>query len=307
MLEIYLPIAELAVFVPLLIGLGVIAGILSGLFGIGGGFLSTPVLIFIGVPPTVAVASAASQIMGASLSGFMAYFRRGAVDIQLGLAMLLGGLLGGMVGVRIFAWLSFLGQIDLVINLSYVVLLSSISFLMLREQWQLRHGKDPDETAQPLIHYGRFEKYFDRLPFKRIFQKSNIEVSVLVPLLVGFIAGVLVSLLGIGGGFVLIPAMLYVLGMPSGLVVGTSLFQIIFVTANATMLHAVKTGSVDVMLGMILLIGAVVGAQLGSRFGQVVKAEKLRFLLALIMVAVVVRLIFGLVMTPASFFEISYG
>lgn len=296
-MTIYLPIAEIPVNIFLLLALGGLAGILAGMFGIGGGFLMTPLLIFIGVPPAVAVATSSNQIVAASVSGCIAHFRRGNVDIKMGIVLLLGGVVGSSLGVALFAWLKSLGQIDLVISLTYVLFLGTIGTLMAMESFRAIRRIKSGQTA-PAKKIRALHAL--PLPFKMKFPRSELEISALLPLGVGVVAGILVSLMGIGGGFIMIPAMIYLLGMPTAVVVGTSLFQTIFTTGNVTILQAATTQTVDVVLAMILLTGSVIGAQFGSTLSLKISAEKLRAMLALMVLAVCFKLALGLVLTPAE-------
>lgn len=299
---IYLPIAEMPVNIFWILSLGGITGVLSGMFGVGGGFLMTPFLIFMGVPPAVAVSSSANQIIAASFSGFLAHLRRANVDIKIGMVIIVGGLLGSSLGVSLFAWLQSLGQIDLVISLCYVVFLGSIGSLMAIESIKIILAKK----------YGRPLPVSDKehwlrsipLPFKVHFPRSNITVSIILPLGIGMFTGILVSLMGIGGGFVMIPAMIYMLGMPTSMVIGTSLFQIVFITANVTLLQAINTQTVDIILALLMLVSSVMGAQLGTRIGLKLPAEQLRAMLALMVLGVVIKLAWTLFATPDSLFTI---
>jgi len=304
-MQIYLPIAELSLNVFGLLGLGVIVGFLSGLFGIGGGFLLTPLLIFIGVPHAVAVSTHANQLIAASASGALAHWRRNAVDFRMGLVMLVGGFVGSTLGVWLFKELSRMGQVELVISLSYVVVLGLVGLLMLSESGismlrQRRH-------APPKPRAGRHPYWVRVLPFRMRFYRSRIYISALVPFVVGMFVGVLVAIMGVGGGFIMVPAMIYILGMPTAVVTGTSLFQIVVITANVTFLQALTTQTVDVVLALILMIGGVLGAQVGARAGVNLKGEQVRGLLALLLLAVAGKLLYDLVVTPADLFSISRG
>ena len=295
-MQIYLPVAELSVNWLLLLGLGGGVGLLSGLFGVGGGFLMTPLLIFIGVPPAIAVGSEAAQIVGASVSGVLAHWRRGNVDVRMGVVLLLGGLAGSTLGVQLFAFLRQAGQVDLIISLAYVVILGAIGSLMLAESVRaMRRQRLTGTTRRGKLHQ---HTWLHGLPLKMRFPKSKLYISSILPFAVGAFVGVLAALMGVGGGFIMVPLMIYILEMPTKVVVGTSLFQIIFVTATVTILHAVYTHSVDIVLSMILLIGGVIGAQWGARFGGRLKAEYLQALLALVVLAVCVRLGLALFITP---------
>lgn len=299
-MHVYLPIAEVSVNLLVILGLGGGIGILSGLFGVGGGFLMTPLLIFIGIPPAVAVATSANQIVGASVSGVLAHWRRGNVDLKMGFVLLVGGLIGSTIGVVLFNLLRSLGQIDLVIRLSYVVLLGSIGGLMLYESVRAIRRSRSATPRRGKIHQ---HTWMHGLPLKMRFRKSKLYISVLLPLGVGVAIGALTAMMGVGGGFVLVPAMIYLLGMPTSVVVGTSLFQIIFVTANVTFLQAVNTQTVDVVLAILLLIGGVIGAQIGTRLGANLRGEQLRGLLALMVLAVSIKLCFDLTVSPTETFS----
>lgn len=297
-MQIYLPIAELSVNIFMIVGLGGVTGVLSGLFGVGGGFLITPFLMFIGISPAVAVASSANQIVATSYSGFLAYWRKQSVDFSIGRFLLAGGLVGSFLGVLLFKWLKTLGYIDLLISLSYVFFLGTIGLLMACESFKSLRKK---EGAAP-----KKEKtsWLAKLPMQRHFPISKVQVSLLLPIGVGLVAGMMVSIMGIGGGFLLIPAMIYIIGMPTGIVIGTSLFIIIFVTMQVTFLQATMTQTVDIVLALLLLLGSVVGAQIGSRIGHNVPAAKLRALLALLVLGVAGKLGYGLFATPANLYTI---
>ena len=298
-MQIYLPIAEVSVNIFLLLGLGGGVGLLSGLFGVGGGFLMTPLLIFIGIPPAVAVATEANQIVASSISGVLAHWRRGNVDIKMGLALLVGGVLGSGFGVWLFTILRGMGQLDLVIRLSYVVFLGIIGFLMLIESVRAMMARKSQAPPKRHMH-----TWMHGLPFKMRFRRSRLYISAILPVAVGFFVGLLAAIMGVGGGFVMVPAMIYLLGMPTAVVVGTSLFQIIFVTANVTVLQSVTNQTVDVVLALLLLIGGVIGAQFGARLGAKLHGEQLRGLLALLVIGVCLKLTFDLVATPSDAFSL---
>ena len=301
-MQIYLPIAEMSINVLLLLGLGGAVGFLSGMFGVGGGFLMTPLLIFIGVPPAIAVGTEANQVLAASVSGALAHWRRGNVDITMGLVVLGGGIIGSTLGVWLFTLLRALGQIDLVISLSYVTFLGIVGTVMVIESAQAwMRSRNP---AQPRRRLHR-HTWMHGLPFKLRFRRSKLYISALLPLSVGVFVGVLSAIMGVGGGFVMVPAMIYLLGMPTSVVVGTSLFQIIFVTANVTFLQAVNNQTVDVVLALLLVIGSVIGAQLGTRFGARLRAEQLRGLLGLLVLGVCLRIAWDLVVAPADLFSLA--
>ncbi len=299
-MSIYLPIAGLSVDVYALLVLGGGVGFLSGLFGVGGGFLLTPLLMFMGIPPAVAVATGANQVVGASVSGLIAHWRRKNVDFRMGAVLLVGGLGGSTLGVVLFGWLKSLGQIDLVIALCYVVFLGIIGLTMGYESLLtlIRRGRATVRARK------RHRHPWPTLPFKMRFPRSGLYISVLMPLGVGMFGGVLSAIMGVGGGFVMVPLMIYVLEMPTSVVVGTSLFQILFVTANVTFLQAVHTQTVDAVLMVTLLVGGVIGAQIGARFGARLRGEQLRLMLALVVLAVCVRLGFTLVLTPDDLFSV---
>ena len=274
-------------------------GFLSGLFGVGGGFLTTPLLIFVGIPPTVAVATEANQIVASSVSGVLAHWRRGNVDFKMGAMLLVGGVVGSTFGVWLFSILRSLGQIDLVIKLSYVVFLGIIGGLMFLESsrsiLRSRRQAPPKRRTHNWMH---------GLPFKMRFRRSRLYISALMPISIGFLVGVLSAIMGVGGGFVMVPAMIYLLGMPTSVVVGTSLFQIIFVTANATFLQATMNQTVDIVLALILLIGGVIGAQIGARFGGKLNGEQLRILLAIMVLGVCLKIGLDLVVTPDDLYVV---
>lgn len=301
-MDIYLPIAEVSLDVFVLLGIGAGIGFLSGVFGVGGGFLLTPLLIFIGVPPAVAVASSANQLVGASVSGVIAYWRRGAVDFKMGFILLLGGLAGSVLGIWIFTFLKRLGQVELAISLLYVVLLGVLGVLMVVESTRaLLRQRRPGGFRRKLHQHN----WMHGLPLKTRFRRSKLYISALLPTGLGFLVGILSAVLGIGGGFVLVPAMIYTLGMPTAVVPGTSLLQIIFVAANVTFLQAYTNRTVDAVLALVLLAGGVIGAQFGSRFGTRLRGEQLRFLLALLVLAVAAKLAFDLTVRPSSLYAIT--
>lgn len=303
-MQIYLPIAEMSVNIFAILALGGITGVLAGMFGVGGGFLMTPFLIFIGIPPAIAVASSANQIIAASVSGFLAHWRRQNVDFRMGWLLMLGGMIGSTLGVGIFRWLEARGQIDLVISLCYVVFLGGVGSFMAMESGRNLVRARQQQPARMFKAQLADHPLIQRLPLKIRFPRSKLHISVILPLLIGFGVGVLISLMGIGGGFLMIPAMIYLLGMPTTIVVGTSLFQIIFTTANVTFLQAITTHTVDVVLAMLLLCGSVVGAQVGTRIGARMPAEQLRGFLALIVLSIALKLAYGLFATPSDLFSV---
>jgi hypothetical protein len=299
-MDIYLPIAQLSVDVFVLLGLGGVVGFLSGIFGVGGGFLLTPLLIFIGIPPSIAVASSANQLVGASVSGVIAHWRRGNVDFHMGAVLLIGGFLGSAFGVWLFALLRRVGQVELVVTVSYVVLLGVLGAIMLVESTRaIIRQRRPG--ARRKLHQ---HMWIHGLPLKMRFRRSKLYISATVPVGLGFLVGILSAIMGIGGGFVMVPAMIYMLDMPTAVVPGTSLLQIIFVAANVTVLQAVGNGTVDAVLALLLLVGGVIGAQLGTRFGARLRGEQLRALLALLVLAVAVKLARDLGVHPTDLYSV---
>jgi uncharacterized protein len=301
-MDVYLPIANLSVNALVIVLLGAGVGILSGMFGVGGGFLTTPLLIFYGIPPTVAAASAATQVTGASVSGALAHYRRGGVDIPMGIVLVVGGIIGAVVGSALFRWLQKGGQIDTVISILYVVLLGTIGSFMAKEAWASVSATRRGETLPPAKR--RHHPLIASLPLRWRFYGSGLYISPLAPLLLGFTTGILTVLLGVGGGFVMVPAMIYLLGMATRVVVGTSLFQILFVTAATTMVHAVTTKAVDVVLAALLLLGSVIGAQVGAELAQKFRPDYLRLVLAGIVLLVALRMAFGLGLRPDEIYTV---
>ncbi len=301
-MQIYLPIAEMSVNAFLLLGLGGLVGILSGMFGVGGGFLMTPLLFFIGIPPAVAVATEANQIVASSFSGVLAHLKRQTVDLKMGLVLLVGGLFGATVGVQVFKALKAIGQVELLVTLSYVVFLGVVGGLMFFESLRaIRRANDPS----PRKPVRKQRNWVHALPLKMKFRTSGIYISVIPPILVGVIVGVLAAIMGVGGGFIMVPAMIYILGMPTKVVIGTSLFQIIFVTGFTTLMHATTNYTVDMALAVLLLIGGVVGAQIGTRIGLKMKAEQLRILLSILVLGVSGKLAFDLLLEPSELYSLS--
>ncbi|MGD1934715.1 MAG: sulfite exporter TauE/SafE family protein [Candidatus Phaeomarinobacter sp.] len=301
-MQIYLPIAELSVNAFVLLGLGGAVGFLSGMFGVGGGFFLTPLLIFTGIPPAVAVGTEAVQIVATSMSGVLAHWRRKAVDFKMAGVLLAGGAVGSVIGVLIFSAIRSEGQIDLFISLAYVLFLGVIGGLMMLESVRAirasRSGKSVS-ARKPGTHV-----WIHGLPFKIRFRRSRLYISAIPPLLIGLSVGILAAIMGVGGGFIMVPAMIYLLRMPTNVVVGTSLFQIMFVTGLAAIMHATLNQTVDIVLAMLLLIGGVLGAQVGVRVGHKLRGEQLRALLALMVIAVCLRLAWDLVATPDDLFTV---
>ena len=299
-MQVYLPIAEISVNIFLIIGLGTLVGILSGMFGVGGGFLMTPLLFFIGIPPAVAVATEANQIVASSLSGALAHFKRRAVDLKMGFILLLGGLLGASVGVYIFKVLKGIGQVELLVTLCYIVFLGIIGSLMFFESLSAITKQKYQQKPKKI----RRHTWVHRLPLKMRFRTSNLYISAIPPFVIGLVVGVLAAIMGVGGGFIMVPAMIYIIGMPTKVVVGTSLFQIIFVTAFTTIMHATQNYTVDAILAILLILGGVFGAQVGVRLGVKLKAEQLRILLSIIVLGVCLKLAFDLLLTPAEYYSL---
>ncbi len=304
-MQIYLPIAEVSVNAFLLLGLGGLVGILSGMFGVGGGFLITPLLFFVGIPPAVAVATSTNQIVASSFSALLAHLKRKTVDIKMGVVLLAGGLVGAAAGVQVFAVLARLGQVDLLVQLCYVVFLGIIGGIMFVES--LNAIRRARASGGSVVPKRRHRGWIDSLPFKMRFRTSGLYISVIPPLLVGLLVGVLAAIMGVGGGFIMVPAMIYLLGMPTKVVIGTSLFQIIFVTGFATLMHATTNYTVDMVLAVLLLVGGVVGAQVGTRIGTKMKAEQLRILLSVMVLAVCGKLAFDLLVMPSELYSIGPG
>ena len=282
-----------------LLFLGVAVGFLSGVFGVGGGFLATPFLLFMGIPPAIAVGTQANQLIATSVTGVLGHWRRGNVDFHLGSIMMIGGMFGAVIGIFLFRMLQHFGQIDIFIGVSYVLLLGTIGLTMLFESVSsVMNRSKVTEDVQSLAQ----REFFRNLPYKMRFAKSRLYMSALLPMAVGFLGGLMISILGIGGGFVMVPAMIYVLGMPSLLVPGTSLYQIIFISAFSCILHAVANGTVDVILALVMIVGGVVGAQVGVRISKRIKGAPARVALALIIVGVCIRMMMQLFMQPADLF-----
>jgi hypothetical protein len=303
LVNIYLPIAELSVNVFVILGMGMAVGFLSGMFGVGGGFLMTPLLIFYNIPPAVAVATGANQIVASSVSGTLAHLQRGTIDIKLGIVLLAGGIAGSALGVVAFTLLRNLGQLDLIISLSYVFFLGSVGSMMvvesLRARQRIRAGEHSD-IRKPGQH-----GWVHGLPFKMRFRKSKLYLSAIPVLGIGFFIGVLVSVMGVGGGFIMVPALIYLLKVPTNVVIGTSLFQIIFVTAFTTILQAATNQTVDIILALILMVGGVIGAQFGASAGLKLRGDQLRALLGLLVLAVGLRMGYEVIVTPQDIYSIS--
>jgi uncharacterized membrane protein YfcA len=300
---LYLPIAEVSVNLFVIFGMGGVVGILSGMFGVGGGFLMTPLLIFYGIPPIVAVATEANQIVASSISGAFAHWRRKAVDFKMGTILLLGGIIGSFIGIELFVFLKNLGQIDLIISLSYVILLGSIGTLIFIEGMRSMIAHRNETLVQ--VKKRKDRTWVHSLPMRIRFKKSGLYISIIPPIVIGVAVGIMASIMGVGGGFIMVPAMIYLLRMPTNVVIGTSLYQIIFVTSLVTILHAYENQTVDVMLAMILMSGGVVGAQIGAALGHKLKAEQLRFLLGILILAVCAKMLIELAVEPEDIYMIT--
>ena len=303
-MQIYLPIAEMAVNLFWVLGLGWVIGFLSGLFGVGGGFLMTPTLILMGIPPAVSVGTQAAQILASSVSGVLANVRRKAVDFKMGYVLVAGGLVGSAGGVALFNWLQRLGQIDLFISLAYVLFLGTVGGLMFVESLSAMLRRRRPASRRRRLHR---HHWMHGWPLKMRFPTSRLYISAWGPLLIGAFGGVLAAILGIGGGFVMVPAMIYLIGMPTAVVVGTSLFQICFVSAVTGFLHAYHNHSVDILLAILLIAGGVVGAQFGARFGGRLNPEQTRILLAGLVLLICLKLAYDLVVSPADLYSIGPG
>ncbi|MCT7374486.1 sulfite exporter TauE/SafE family protein [Chelativorans salis] len=302
---IYLPIAEMSVNMVVLLAMGGAVGFLSGMFGVGGGFLITPLLIFYNIPPAIAVATGANQVIASSFSGALAHFKRGSLDMKLGGVLLAGGVVGSSIGIYVFAYLRRLGQLDLIVSLLYVAFLGSVGGLMLVESVRAirrARGGQVASLRRPGQH-----NWIHRLPLKMRFRASKIFVSIIPVLGLGAIIGFLASIMGVGGGFIMVPALIYLLKVPTNVVIGTSLFQIIFVAAFTTVVHSTANQTVDVVLAFLLMVGGVAGAQYGARVGQRLRGEQLRALLAVLVLAVALRLAFDLFVRPASIYSLATG
>jgi uncharacterized membrane protein YfcA len=303
---IYLPIAGISVPILLLFGLGLGVGLLSGLFGVGGGFLLTPLLIMIGIPPTVAAASDSNQIVAASTCGTLAHWTRGNVDFKMGFLLLIGGVFGGALGVQVIKMLRAIGQADFIIKITYIVMLGIIGSYMFQESLNnLRRFKKREKKVLKEIEGAAAEKkpsWFTRanqsLPFQTHFKKSGITISVITPLILGTIVGILAAIMGVGGGFIMVPIMVYLLRMPMHVVVGTSLFQILFTCINVTFMQSYYNHTVDVLLALILLIGSSVGAQIGAKVSDLLNADQLKIILASLVLLVMLQITFGLLVHP---------
>ncbi|MEL6201763.1 MAG: sulfite exporter TauE/SafE family protein [Pseudomonadota bacterium] len=304
-MAIYLPIAELSVNALVLLCMGAAVGFLSGMFGVGGGFLITPLLIFYNIPPAVAVATGANQIVASSVSGVLSHLRRKGVDIKLGVVLLIGGIAGSSIGVIIYTYLLQVGQLDLIISVLYVLMLGIVGALMLKESvsaWRKSRAGTPVAMRKPGQH-----NWIHRLPMKMRFKQSRLYISVIPVVLLGAVIGMLAAIMGVGGGFILVPAMIYLLRVPTNVVIGTSLFQIIFVAAYTTIVQAIANQTVDIVLAVLLMLGGVAGAQYGAYAGQRLRGEQLRAMLALLVLAVAFRLAYTLFVAPDDIYTVGAG
>lgn len=296
MLHLYLPIAGNSINIAVIFSIGGFIGLLSGIFGVGGGFLMTPLLMMLGIPPTVAAASDSSQIVGASTSGTLAHYRMGNVDFKMGILLLIGGVLGGTAGVQLIKLLRAMGNADFLITITYVVMLGVVGGYMLLESLQgLRVVKEAQPVTKKESGYAKLVK---KLPFQTHFEKSGIELSILMPLILGVLVGVLAAIMGVGGGFIMVPVMVYLLRMPMHVVVGTSLFQILFTCINVTIMQAASNHTVDFLLALILLLGSTIGVQFGAKISKKLKGDQLKILLAILVLLVMFKMLFSLLLTP---------
>lgn len=306
-MQLYLPIAEIPINIFFILGLGLVTGFLAGMFGIGGGFLSTPLLIFNGISPAVAVSTSANQIMASSVSGFLAHLRKESVDVKMGLVLLVGGFFGSSFGVWIFRMLQKTGQIDITVALFYVIVLGTIGLNMLIDSGKIVLARKYNiiwEESDKKSRLDAILKKIETLPYKVYFPKSDITVSLIVPTIIGFVVGFLVSIMGIGGGFIMIPAMIYILRMPQFVIIGTTLFQTIFIAGNTTFLQAVTGHNIDIVLAFVMIISSVIGAQMGTKASYKVNVENLRSILALLILAVCFKMFLSLFSHPQSVFSI---
>ena len=301
-MSIYLPIAEMNVNVLLIVFIGVFVGGLSGLFGVGGGFLMTPLLIFLGIPPAVAVATEAPHVLASSVSGVIAHWRRRNVDFKMGFFLLIGGVVGSTIGVNLFKILRGFGQIDIVIKFLFVIFLGFIGITMLLESVRTYRKYRTTSSIRQKLHQ---HSWIHGLPFKFRFHRSKLYISIIPPITIGFLVGILSAMMGVGGGFIMIPAMVYLLGMSTNVVVGTSLFQVVFVTANSTFFQSYLNQTVDIVLAALMIIGGVIGAQIGAKLGTTFKAEYLRGVLAILVLAVCIKIFTDLTLTPEDLFSLN--
>jgi uncharacterized membrane protein YfcA len=296
--HLYLPIAGSSINVLLIFSLGILVGLLSGIFGVGGGFLMTPLLIMIGIPPTVAAASDSNQIVGASTSGTLAHYRLGNVDFKMGILLLIGGVTGGTVGVQIIKILRAVGNADFLIKITYVLMLGFVGTYMFIESLQAIRKKKAAQEAHPVAKESRYARMLSKLPWQTNFETSGVRLSVLMPLGLGVFVGILAAIMGVGGGFIMVPVMVYLLRMPMHVVVGTSLFQILFTCIDVTIMQAYSNHTVDFVLALLLLLGSTLGAQFGAKISKKLGGDQLKILLASIVLLVMVKMLLSLLLTP---------
>ncbi len=308
MLHMYLPIAGNSVNILIILGLGGFVGLLSGIFGVGGGFLMTPLLIMFGIPPTVAAASDSNQIVGASTSGTLAHWRLGNVDFKMGILLLAGGIIGGTLGVQVIKILRAMGNADFLINITYVIMLGGVGAYMFWESLQgLKKSDAPQHEEEKPVKESGYAKALASLPFQTDFEKSGVRISALLPLIFGTLVGVLAAIMGVGGGFIMVPVMVYLLRMPMHVVVGTSLFQILFTCVNVTIMQSYSNHTVDFVLALLLLLGSTAGAQIGTKISKRLKGDQLKILLASLVLLVCVKMLYGLLATPDIMVAIAGG
>ncbi len=302
MFNIFLPVADMSINLFLVLGIGGLVGFLSGLFGVGGGFLLTPLMMMIGIPPAVAAASDSNQIVAAAASGAMAHTRLGNVDMKMGLIILIGGIAGGTVGVQVVKVLRQMGNFEFAVKMVYVLMLGGVGSAMFVESLRTLRKKAPTggQAGDTAVGQPKFSAFFNRLPLKMHFKKSGLHTSAIFPFTIGAMVGFLAALMGVGGGFIMVPAMIYIIGMPTVVAIGTDLFQIVFTTANVTLQQAITNHTVDIVLALVLLIGSTVGAQFGARVSKVLKGEQIRILLSVIVLVMMIKLLFDLLITPDS-------
>lgn len=295
-MEVFLPIAGMSINIFLIVGIGGVVGFLSGLFGVGGGFLLTPLMMMIGIPPAVAAASDSNQIVAAASSGAYAHWRLGNVDLKLGLIILAGGVAGGTIGVQLVRVLREIGNFDFAIRVVYVVMLGGVGALMFVESLRALRRKTPDEAVQPGA--AKFAKWFQKLPLQMNFSRSGIRTSAIFPFVAGLVVGILAAIMGVGGGFIMVPTMIYIIGMPTIVAIGTDLFQIVLTTTNVTLQQAVTNHTVDIVMAVTLFCGSVIGAQFGARVSKLLRGEQIRIILAIIVLVVMGKLLYDLLVTP---------
>jgi len=306
-LYLYLPIAQHSVMLPVVIGLGLLVGLLSGLFGVGGGFLMTPLLIMIGIPPTVAAASDSNQIIAASTSGCFAHYRLGNVDFKMGTYLLIGGVIGGTGGVQLIKLLRQMGNADFLIQITYVIMLGGVGSYMFWESLQSLRSVKTASAGTAKRKESAYARLIRRLPYQTRFERSGIVLSPIVPLFLGTLVGILAAIMGVGGGFIMVPVMVYLLRMPMHVVVGTSLFQILFTCINVTVMQAYSNRTVDFLLALLMLIGSTIGAQLGTKLSKKLNADQLKILLASIVLVVMVQMLLGLLLAPHNLLAYAGG